>query len=241
MIFKKSYQIKPNTTGYLFTDHRFDKELPAGNYTFWGPKKRIEVFILPETSKLLTITNQEVLSKDNIALRFSFNVLYRIEDGKRFLSKFSLDNPVESIIYEAEQRLLNVIQVHIRNKIAGMDSEELNEKRGEIADFNMQAIEQTVAEFGITIEEITLKDMTFPKAIQELFAKHLEAKIRAKADLENARTAVATARALKNAAALLKEDGNIKFFQLLETINKIAEKGKHTFMIGDIDKLTSKE
>ena len=81
---------------------------------------------------------------------------------------------------------------------------------------------------------MTLRDVTFPKQIQDLFAKQLEAKIRAKADLENARTQVATARTLKNASELMKGDENIKFVQLLETITKIAEKGKHTFVIGDL-------
>jgi hypothetical protein len=81
---------------------------------------------------------------------------------------------------------------------------------------------------------------TLPKSIQDLFAKNLEAKIRAKSDLENARTTVAVARALKNASELMKDDDNIRFFQLLETISKIAEKGKHTFMIGDVNQLTRK-
>jgi hypothetical protein len=76
--------------------------------------------------------------------------------------------------------------------------------------------------------------MTFPKAIQDLFAKNLEASIRAQADLENARTQVAAARALKNASELMKGDENIKFVQFMETITKIAEKGKHTFVIGDV-------
>lgn len=76
-------------------------------------------------------------------------------------------------------------------------------------------------------------DLTFPKNIQGLFARHLEAKIRAKADLENARTAVATARALKNASELMKGDDNIRFFQFMETISKIAEKGRHTFLVGE--------
>lgn len=58
-------------------------------------------------------------------------------------------------------------------------------------------MEAEIAKFGVEIEQAQLRDLTFPKSIRELFAKHLEAKVRAKADLENARTAVATARALK--------------------------------------------
>ncbi len=32
----------------------------------------------------------------------------------------------------------------------------------------------------------------------------------------------------------MKDDENIKFMQMLETVTKIAEKGKHTFVIGDL-------
>ena len=121
-----------------------------------------------------------------------------------------------------------------------MDSETLNEKRNELTEFKTEEMEKQVSELGVTIEQAQLKDLTFPKSIQDLFAKHLEAKIRAKSDLENARTAVATARALKNASELMKDDDNIKFFQFIETITKIAEKGRHTFMIGDLNQLTKK-
>jgi len=239
-IFKKQYQVKSNTIGFLYRDNTFERKLTSGYHEVWDRKNRTELFILPETSKLLTITNQEVLTKDNVALRFSFNVIYKITDGQTFLGKFALDKQVYAIVQEAEQRIYNIVQLYIRNKIAELDSETLNEKRNELTDFKTEEMVNEVAEFGITIEQAQLRDLTFPKSIQELFAKHLEAKIRAKSELENARTAVATARALKNASELMKDDENIKFFQIIETITKIAEKGKHTFMIGDINQLTKK-
>jgi regulator of protease activity HflC (stomatin/prohibitin superfamily) len=239
-IFKKQYQVKPNTVGFLYRGNIFERKLTSGYHEVWDWKNRTELFTLSETSKLLTITNQEVLTKDNVALRFSFSITYKITDGQKFLGKFALDKQIHLIIYEAEQRLSNIVQLYIRNKIAELDSETLNEKRSELTDFKTEEMVNEVSEFGITIEQAQLRDLTFPKSIQELFAKHLEAKIRAKSELENARTAVATARALKNASELIKDDENIKFFQIIETITKIAEKGKHTFMIGDINQLTKK-
>ena len=95
-------------------------------------------------------------------------------------------------------------------------------------------MQKELNENGIEIVRLLVKDLTFPKNIQDLFAKQLESKIRAKSNLENARTQVATARTLKNATELMKGDENIKFVQMLETITKIAEKGKHTFIIGDL-------
>ena len=239
-IFKKQYQVKPNTLGFLFRDNIFEQKLTPGYHEVWDWKNRTELFLLPETSKLLTVTNQEVLTKDNVALRFSFIVIYKITDGQKFLGKFALDRPLYAIIHEAEQRLYNIVQLYIRNRIAEMDSETINEKRNELTEFKTEEMEKEVSEFGITIEQAQLRDLTFPKSIQDLFAKHLEAKIRAKSELENARTAVATARALKNASELMKDDENIKFFQIIETITKIADKGKHTFMIGDINQLTKR-
>jgi regulator of protease activity HflC (stomatin/prohibitin superfamily) len=237
-IFKKQYQVKPNTVGFLYRENIFERKLTSGYHEIWDRKNRTELFTLPETSKLLTVTNQEVLTKDNVALRFSFYVIYKITDGQTFLNKFALDKSVSAIIQEAEQRLYNIVQLYIRNRIAELDSEMLNEKRNELTDFKTEEMVKEALEFGITVEQAQLRDLTFPKSIQDLFAKHLEAKIRAKSELENARTAVATARALKNASELMKDDDNIKFFQIIETITKIAEKGKHTFMIGDINQLT---
>jgi len=239
-LFAKQYQVKPNTIGFLYRNNIFEKKLTPGYYEIFDFKNRTELFCLPTTCKLLTITNQEVLTKDNVALRFSFNVVYKIANGETFLTKFALDRQIYYVISEAEQRLCNFVQIYIRDKISELDSETLNEKRNELVDFKNDAMEKQASEYGMSIELAQLKDLTFPKSIQDLFSKQLESKIRAKSDLENARTAIATARALKNASELMKDDENIKFFQILETITKIADKGKHTFMIGDLQQMIKK-
>ncbi|MDO5609043.1 MAG: slipin family protein [Capnocytophaga sp.] len=232
-MFSKKYEVKPNTQGYLYRKNVFEKELMPGIYRIpdWG--NTTSLIALPMVSKFLVVTNQEVLSKDNVALRFSFTVLYKIADGKIFLQNFALDEDVFSLVYQAEQQLTNIVQRHLRNRISQMESETLNEQRASLTDLKSAEMENEVARLGIVIEQVEFRDLTFPKSVQDLFAKHLEAKIRAKAELENARTAVATARALKNASDLMKDDHNIRFMQWLETLTKIADKGKHSFVIGD--------
>lgn len=175
-LLKKEYQVKPNQTGFLFRNNVFMEVFPPGIYKIWDWKNRTEVFCLPTSSKLVTVTNQEVLTKDNVALRFSFYILYKITDGKVFLSNFSLDKPVLYIINEAEQRVINLVQIFIRSQIAGLESEQLNEKRMEIVDFINEDIQKQAAILGISIEQAQLKDITFPKHIQDLFARQLESK-----------------------------------------------------------------
>lgn len=234
---KLEYQVKPNTKGYLYKNHVFEATLEPGYYYYWNFGIKRELFVLPTTDKFILITNQEVLTKDNVALRFSFSLVYKISDGLKILNQFQLDKQSQGVIIDLEQRIVNIAQIYIRNKISELDSEILNEKRTELTDFKNDELIEQIKAMGVSLEQAQLKDITFPKTIQDLFAKHLESKIRAKSELENARTSVATARTLKNASELMKGDENIKFFQLLETISKIAESGKHSFNFGDITQM----
>ena len=237
-LFSKTYQVRPNQTGYLYRDNVFEKVLPPGRYEISDWRNRTFMVAVPTVSKLITVLNQEVLSKDNVALRFSYTILYHIADGALFLKHYDFRQSVEQTIHQIEVQVSAACQLPIRNRIAALDSEVINEKRAELTAFELTDVQASVRDLGVVIERIDLRDLTFPKNIQDLFARQLEAKIRSKADLENARTAVATARALKNASELMKDDDNIKFFQMLETITKIAAKGKHTFIVGDVRQLT---
>jgi regulator of protease activity HflC (stomatin/prohibitin superfamily) len=210
------------------------KKLEPGMYDFFDPKKFLSLVVLPITNKVINVANQEVLTKDNIALRFSYFAEYKISDPEAFIAAFDVFTFSYNIFHEVEQLVHNLTQVYLRRVISEIESGELNEKRGEILPGVPSELSDDLSKSGIELTRILIRDLTFPKAIQELFSKQLESTIRAKADLENARTTVATARALKNASELMKDDENIKFIQYLETITKISEKGKHTFVIDNL-------
>ncbi len=224
----------PNEIGYLYRKNRLEEKLGPGIYDYVDFQKVLRLVILPATNRIQSVINQEVLTKDNVALRFSYFVEYRIADTDNFLTKFNALSNVYGVFFDAEQLIHNLSQVYLRKVISDIESEELNEKRNDILPEIPAELQKDLREYGIEVVRLLVKDLTFPKHIQDLFAKQLEAKIRSKADLENARTQVATARALKNASELMKGDENIKFMQFMETITKISEKGKHTFVIGDL-------
>jgi regulator of protease activity HflC (stomatin/prohibitin superfamily) len=236
-IFTKTYQVRPNSVGLLYRNNVLEKELPPGRYEVLDLRGRTQLLALPTTPRQLLITNQEVLTRDSIALRFSCAVLYCMADAQRFAGSFDISRGTLPALAEAEQRLATAVQLAARTQIGALSSEELSERRAELTDLSSAALVAQAATLGLLLEQVQLRDLTFPKNIQDLFARHLEAKIRAKADLENARTAVATARALKNASELMKGDENMRFFQFMETITKIAEKGKHTFLVGEFPQL----
>jgi regulator of protease activity HflC (stomatin/prohibitin superfamily) len=235
-LFRKKLSVGPNHRGFLFQRNRLTRILEPDIYKMFDFFSEIELVVLPMTPRLLTVTNQEVLTKDSIALRFSYFVEYKIVDGEKFLSRFTSYGPYGfGPTVEAEQFIHSLSQVALRTMIGEVDSEHLSEARLEMLASIPEDLQKQLKETGIEVTRLLLRDLTFPKNIQDLFARQLESRIRSKSDLENARTTVAAARALKNASELMRDDDNIRFVQLLETVTKIAEKGKHTFVIGDLN------
>jgi len=234
MFWRVRFSVLPTEIGYLYRKNRLEVKLEAGIYEYFDFSRVLRIVILPTTNRIQNIINQEILTKDNVALRLSFFVEYKIADADKFLEKFNILNNPYQLFFDAEQIIHNLAQVYLRKAISEIESEQLNEKRNGVLPEVPDQLQKNLRDYGIEIVRLLIKDLTFPKPIQDLFSKQLEAKIRAQADLENARTQVATARALKNASDLMKDDENIKFLQMIETITKIAEKGKHTFVIGDV-------
>lgn len=228
--------VAPTEVGYLYRRNRLEKKLPEGIYDFFDFKKVLRLVALPRTTRIQTVVNQEVLSKDNIALRFSFFVEYRISDTDLFLEKFNVFANPYYIFTDAEQLIHNLAQAELRREISTLESEELNEKRNDILPEIPDGLRAELGSYGIEIVRLLVRDLTFPKSVQDMLARALDAKVRARTDLENARTQVAAARALKNASELMKGDEDMRFLQFLETVSNIAEKGKHTFVIGDLQR-----
>ena len=242
-LFSTTIKVPPHTIGLLYHNNKFQKELAAGVYHFFDPIffKKKSVYTVPSYELWTTVSNQEVLSKDNIAFRFSFHVSYRCSDPQQFVEQVGIQSGQYQHGYQPEfagyQTANAVIAMHtqvvIRDILATVDSSEINEKRGSLLEGTNDIVQKAVSSYGLTIDQILFRDVSFPKRIQELFSLELESKIRAKADLENARTRVAAARALKNAGDMVAESKGLQFLQYLEVISKISTQGKHTFIIGD--------
>ncbi len=229
----RRFSVTPNSVGFLFHRNQLVRQVEPGIYYFFDPLRLKFIYPIAMYPIAFPVENQEVLSKDLVAYRFSYTVQYVVSDPQKLIRMIDLTQlsrvalqTLSSAIHVESQRVL-------RDRLAQLTSQEVNERRAEVFAGVETDVQAAVVSYGAQIQKITLRDLTFPKRIQDLFALELESRIRAKADLENARTSVAAARALKNAADILKDDGNVKFMQYLEAMTKIAASGKHTFVIGE--------
>lgn len=230
---RKKFSVFPAQRGFLYRNYQLLQQLEPGIYRYWDFRNELALVCLPRSAQMLTVTNQEVLTQDQITLRCSYFVTYNVCDYEAYLQNFDVFGYLYSPLAPAEQMLHQYSQLAVRTQIGALDSQALNGERDKLFAEVPELLQTQMVSCGIEVKNIYLRDLSFPKAIQELFAKQLEAQIRAKTDLENARTVVATTRALKNAADMARGDEQMRYLQWLETLSKIAAQGKHTFVLGD--------
>lgn len=234
MFYNLQLEVPIGHNGFYYWNNKFVEKYTPGYYIkkwFW--KYMWKLVILSENSRQLMITNQQVLTKDSISLRISLVGNYKILNGEKFIEHFSSIHSYQDITLTWEMLIRNAIQMIARDFIGNIQSVELTNGEADINSIGIADMNIELEKIGVVVESLSIKDIGFPKKIQELFAQKLESGLRWKTDLENARTAVATTRTLKNAAKMLKDDENIKFLQYLEAITKISTKWNHNFHFWD--------
>ena len=86
-MFYKELEVAPNSVGLLFKKNVFQQELSAGIYKF-TPWEKVHIISLSQKLRSVRVVNQEVLTADNIALRFSFYLAYKLDNTKLFVDNF---------------------------------------------------------------------------------------------------------------------------------------------------------
>jgi len=231
------YHVANGNIAFVFRNYKLLTVYKEGIYELENSQGDLIFVILPLLEQSRTVSNQEVLTKDGIALRFSYFYFYKITEPELVMKYFNISFGTAGILTEIENRIHAYSQIAFRDIITSLNAEDLNENKSiaftDIADkINVKA-----KEFGVEVLTAPIRDITFPKSIQDIMAVGLESKIKAKSELESARTSVAVARAMKNAADLLKDDENMKLIKYMEHMERLAKSGNVNFYVGLEDKV----
>jgi len=165
-----------------------------------------------------TVPGQEVLSADNVSVKVSVVLRYRVmnpEQAVRSSQSFAAALYLET-------------QVLARDVIASLPIEELLSKRDQVASMLGERLAPRAAALGLELEMVGLRDIMFPGPLKRIFAQVVEARKSAQAALEKARGETAILRHLANAARLV--EGNPALL-MLKTLQSVSE-GKNTIVLG---------
>ena len=206
--------VENHEAGLLFVEGRLTERLAAGRHAFWTAGRKIEVKRLDLRPQAVEITAQEMLTKDRIALRVTLTAFRRIVDPERAVGT----------VPDVDAWLYRLVQFAIREAVASRTLDEVLSAKN-VLDAELRAyVRERLAETGIEVTELGVKDVILPGEIRELVNKVVEAERIAKANLIRRQEETAATRSLLNTAKLMEENPLLLRLKELESLERLVEK-----------------
>lgn len=184
--------------------------LETGRYRYWTKNVQVEVFDPREL--WVQVSGQELMTKDGAPVRVSVAVLRSVRDE----AKFAASSDAYSQVYV-------VAQLAVREQVVSRSLDELIERRGEIDELMKSEVQSQLEPYGMGIEYLAIRDLTLIGDTKRAYAEVIQAQLRAKAKLEQARGEAAAMRSLLNTAELVRKHPELLQLRTLQQL----ESGSH--------------
>ncbi len=211
--------------GLLFIDGQFIKVLSAGKYGFWNYSKTVAIEIVETRAQSMDVTGQEILTKDKVSLRVNLSATFKVADAKTAVS--SLSNYAEFLYTE--------LQLALRKAIGTQTLDALLTDKESIDSYVRKSVTKKVAEFGLSLLDVGVKDIILPGEMKTILNQVVEAEKAAKANIIKRREETAATRSLLNTAKLMDESTTLRRLKELETLEKIADKVDKITVFGGME------
>ena len=206
--------VENHEAGLLHIEGRLVERLASGRHAYWTAGRKVEVKRLDLRPQAVEITAQEMLTKDRISLRVTLTALRRIVDPER----------AAVALADVDGWLYRLIQLAIREAVASRTLDEVLSAKGALDAELRASVRERIAESGVEVMELGVKDVILPGEIRELVNKVVEAERSAKANLIRRQEETAATRSLLNTAKLMEENPLLLRLKELELLERLVEK-----------------
>jgi hypothetical protein len=210
----RSLTVESYEKAVLFIDGKYIETLDSGVYYWWKNSISIHADKADIRQQQLEINGQEILTKDKAALRINAWAQYQMTD----IGKALLKNK------EYERQLYIILQLALREYIAGFGLDELLDKKESIAPSVMQSVQQHAEALGVKVDGLGIRDIILPGDVKEIMNQVLVAEKKAQANTIMRREETASTRSLLNTAKLMEENSMLWKLKEMEYVEKIADK-----------------
>jgi regulator of protease activity HflC (stomatin/prohibitin superfamily) len=217
--FRRAFIVPEGYAGLLYHNGKFVEVLAPGRHVRWGRNLTLDAQDTRKTA--LTVAGQEVLTADNVSLKFSLIVTYQIIDPAKAAH--------ETQHWQTD--LYNGAQLALRTVVSGVAIETLLTQRVTIARELHALMQPQAVKIGINLLAVEVKDVIFPAELKRAFAETLKAKQEGHAALERARGETAALRNLANAARVLEGNPALMNLRLVQSLTA-AQSAGHTLVFG---------
>jgi regulator of protease activity HflC (stomatin/prohibitin superfamily) len=195
-----------NERGVVYRRGKFHRILQPGSYwiyTYLDKVQKVDV-----RARFITIPGQDVLTSDNISIKVSVAINFKIEDPfKALLSS-----------YNYTESLYSIVQVELRDLFGSISIDELLAKRKQIGETLFETSKGKVTDLGLILLSADIKDIMLPGDLKNIFAQIINARNEGLAALERARGESASLRNLANTAKLLENNPALLQLRILQAL-----------------------
>jgi regulator of protease activity HflC (stomatin/prohibitin superfamily) len=216
---RRAFIVPEGYVGLLYHKGKFVKVLGAGRHIRWGRHFTLGVQDIRKTS--LPVAGQEVLTADNVGMKFSLLVAYQVTDPAKAAH--------ETQHWQGD--LYNFAQLALRAVVGGVAVEALLGQRLDIGAQLLARVHPEAAGIGVNFLAVEVKDVMFPADLKRAFADVLKAKQEGQSALERARGESASLRNLANAARVLEGNPALMNLRLMQSLTAAQNSG-NTLILG---------
>jgi regulator of protease activity HflC (stomatin/prohibitin superfamily) len=179
---------------------------------------------------VMDIPPQDCISKDNVTVRVTAVVYFRVID------------PVRAVvnIRNYTQATAQIAQTSLRSVVGQRELDELLAKRDEINQDLQHIIDEQTEPWGVKVSIVEIKDVELPEIMKRAMARQAEAEREKRAKIIHASGEFEAAVQLRDAAELIATQPSALQLRYLQTLTEIAvEKNSTIIFPVPIDMLAS--
>lgn len=168
--------------------------------------------------KAVDVPDQKVITRDNVSASINAVIYYRVSDA----SKAVLE--VEDFRYAVSQ----LAQTTMRNIVGSGELDEVLAERDKLSQRIRDIIDVETEKWGISVENVELKDFFLPEDMERTIAKQAEAERERRAVIIKAEGEVIAAENIAKAASIMGAAPGGLHLRTLQTLNDLSSDQSNT-------------
>lgn len=218
-------EVADNHVGLLLVNGKLERLLGPGAHAFWKFNRTLSVRHVDTRLQSLEVSGQEILSKDKVSLRLNLAASFRVADAQK---AFTALTDFADFLYKE-------LQLGLREAVGTKSLDEILASKQELGQAIERQVRERVAEYGLHVASIGVKDIILPGKMKTLLNQVVEAEKQAQANLIRRREETAATRSLHNTAKMLEQSPTLLRLKELETLETITARIDKLTVYGGLD------
>jgi regulator of protease activity HflC (stomatin/prohibitin superfamily) len=168
--------------------------------------------------KAVDVPDQNAITRDNVSVAVNAVIYYKVSSADKAIIE------VEDYFYAVSQ----YAQTTMRNMVGEVTLDELLGGREKIADRIREIVDKETDAWGLKVNNVELKDIKLPEAMERTIAKQAEAEREKRAVIITSEGELAAAENMAEAARIMSKSEGALHLRTLQSINDISSDQSNT-------------